>query len=51
MVFYDIETAMSTGGTPVLNGRVSHELKAAAAAKGDKSHLSAIKLLSDFFTV
>lgn len=45
------ETAMSTGGAPLLNGRVSRELKATAAAKGDKSPLSAVKLLSDFFTV
>ena len=42
---------MSSGGPPLLNGRVSRELKATAAAKGDKSHMSAIKLLSDFFTV
>ena len=42
---------MSSGGPPLLNGRVSRELKATVATKGDKSHMSAIKLLSDFFTV
>ena len=42
---------MSTGSAPLLNGRVSRELKATAAAKGDKSHLASVKLLSDFFTV
>lgn len=46
-----IETAMSSGGPPLLNGRVSRELKATVSTKGDKSHMSAIKLLSDFFTV
>ena len=46
-----IETAMSSGGPPLLNGRVSRELKATVATKSDKSHMSAIKLLSDFFTV
>ena len=46
-----VETAMSSGGPPLLNGRVSRELKATVATKGDKSHMSAIKLLSDFFTV
>lgn len=45
------ETAMSTGGLPLLNGRVSRELKATVAAKGEAAHLSAIKLVSDFFTV
>ncbi|XP_068702720.1 WD repeat-containing protein 17-like [Montipora foliosa] len=44
------EKAMSTGSAPLLNGRVSRELKATAAAKGDKSHLASVKLLSDFFT-
>ena len=42
---------MSSGGPPLLNGRVSRELKATVATKSDKSHMSAIKLLSDFFTV
>ena len=42
---------MSTGGLPLLNGRVSRELKATVAAKGEAAHLSAIKLVSDFFTV
>lgn len=42
---------MSTGGVPLLNGRVSRELKATVAAKGEAAHLSAIKLVSDFFTV
>ena len=42
---------MSSGGLPLLNGRVSRELKATAAAKGEAAHLSAIKLVSDFFTV
>ena len=42
---------MSTGGVPLLNGRISRELKATALAKGNQSHLAAVKLLSDFFTV
>ena len=42
---------MSSGGVPLLNGRVSRELKASVAVKGEAAHLSAIKLLSDFFTV
>lgn len=44
------ELAMSTGGAPLLNGRISRELKATASAKGNQSHLAAVKLLSDFFT-
>ncbi|KAJ7347642.1 WD repeat-containing protein 17, partial [Desmophyllum pertusum] len=31
-------------------GRVSREWKASVAVKGEAAHLSAIKLLSDFFT-
>ena len=42
---------MSSGGLPLLNGRVSRELKATVSAKGEAAHLSAIKLVSDFFTV
>lgn len=42
---------MSSGGIPLLNGRVSRELKATVVAKGEAAHLSAIKLVSDFFTV
>lgn len=43
------EAAMSSSGTPLLNGRVSRELKATVATKGEASHWSAIKLFSDFF--
>lgn len=52
-VFFNpfVETAMSSGGLPLLNGRVSRELKATVVAKGEAAHLSAIKLVSDFFTV
>ena len=42
---------MSSGGTPLLNGRVSRELKVTVATKGEASHWSAIKLFSDFFIV
>ena len=42
---------MSSGSIPLLNGRVSRELKATVSTKGEASHLSAIKLYSDFFTV
>lgn len=50
VVTNNTETAMSTGGLPLLNGRVSRELKATVVAKGEAAHLSAIKLVSDFFT-
>ncbi|KAJ7327361.1 WD repeat-containing protein 17 [Desmophyllum pertusum] len=50
IVTNNTETAMSSGGVPLLNGRVSRELKASVAVKGEAAHLSAIKLLSDFFT-
>ena len=43
---------MSPESPPLLNGRVSRELKpTAGAVKSDAEYLSTVKLFSDFFSV